>query len=165
MIKDLKFFGALFRMLVVLGIIGICLNITRKLGEDYVLGVNVSNSLPWHIFLIEKNTKVKRGDYVAFHSLKNSILDGKVILIKKIVGVAGDRVEEKRRHYYINDQDYGFSHELTQKGTALHLGPTGIIPFEKYYVSAPNPLSFDSRYAELGWIGESQMIGKAYPLV
>ena len=53
---------------------------------------------------------------------------------------------------------------MSRSGQPLAPGPTGTLPTGRFYVRAPHPDSLDSRYALLGWISESQIIGRAYVL-
>ncbi len=126
---------------------------------------NVSTSLKPHYFLVIKGQRIHRGNYVAFYPPTHNPLYGdKTPFLKIIGGVPGDRVSRIGRMFYVNHHKRGWAFKRAHNGLRLHLGPTGIIGQGKYYVYTPNPKSYDSRYASIGWIAARRLIGRAYPL-
>lgn len=134
-------------------------------GARYVsLGINITRSLPYYFFIVVHTKHVNKGDFVVFRPPKNAFISQNNLLLKRISGVAGDKVSYLKPFMYINQHKIGRVLQRTKKGKSLHPGPTGIIPINKFYASAPHPHSFDSRYAELGWLDQSQIIGRAIVL-
>ena len=58
----------------------------------------------------------------------------------------------------------GIAKTVSRKGHPLEAGPVGVIPDGSYYVFAPHPDSLDSRYAIVGWIKESDLIGRTFAI-
>lgn len=134
-------------------------------GHKYIgLGFNHTESLDNHVFLVLKNKIPTHGDFVVFQKSTDGILSDGTQFIKKISGISGDLIEHKNEKVYINHYELGEVKPCTQSGKPLRPGYAGIIPDEFYFVYTPHPHSFDSRYAQLGLIHESEIIGIATPL-
>lgn len=134
------------------------------INRTIIIGFNQSASLPYHGFLVIKHWPVKREQFVAFHPPPNLFYSSQNILVKPVKGVAGDRVTNIGLNYYVNGVWQGISKSHSSLGIALHPGPTGIIPPGRYYVGAKHPDSFDSRYQEIAWLNERNLIGRAFVL-
>ena len=130
----------------------------------YVIGVNVTASLPYRLFVIDKGAHPERSRYVAFRWPGGGSYAAGATFVKQIVGIPGDVVTRVGRHFFVNGRPVGLTKPMSRSGQALAPGPTGTLPTGQYYVRAPHPDSLDSRYALLGWISESQIIGRAYVL-
>jgi len=128
------------------------------------LAINISSSLPQHVFLVIKNQAVKKGNYVTFYPKKNSIYDNKIPFTKIVAGTEGDIVKEENRRFYVNNQYIGKAKLVSSKGTPLKKGLTGTIRKNELFVYSPNPDSFDSRYSQIGWIPYGHVVGRAYPI-
>ena len=144
--------------------------------------VNYTESLPHHVFLTVKGYtgNLEAGDYVAYRFPTDnpaSPFQKGDHMVKIIAGVSGDIVTmTAEREFLLAKQSesvslralgghsLGVAKERSKKGWALEPGPTGIIPEEQFYVFAPHKDSLDSRYAMVGWIARSDLIGKAYVL-
>jgi len=133
-------------------------------GDFIRLGINVSNSLPGTLVAIVKHGQFSKGDVIAFHPPTSQIHQGSDILIKEIVGMPGDIVWQQDNIYFINDEQVGFAFGKTRKDIILHPSPEGAIPAQHYFVSTQHPYSFDSRYAEVGWVSLDQIIGRVVTL-
>jgi len=131
---------------------------------NYVLGLNASSSLPQHLFLIHKGGLPQRGDYVVFRWLGGAPYPAGVIFVKVLAGLPGDLISRTDRDFFVNGTPVGHAKSVSRAGLALEPGPTGTLPAGRYYVLAPHPDSLDSRYRLMGWISESQIIGRAYAL-
>lgn len=130
----------------------------------FEIAQNKTTSLPEHYFLVVKGMAVHRGDFVSFYPPDNPLYGNKTPFLKIVGGVAGDVVKEKGREVYVNHKDLGHIYLHADDGKPLHAGPTGTISQGEYYVYTPNPKSYDSRYASIGWIPQKQIIGRAFPL-
>ena len=131
---------------------------------SYSVGLNVSSSLPHHVFLIRKGELPERGQYVAFRWHGGSPHRDGVTFVKLVAGVPGDTVTRIGREFFVNAQPVGAAKTMSRAGAPLEPGPTGVIPPDQFYVHAPHPDSLDSRYRLTGWISEAQIIGRAYAL-
>lgn len=128
----------------------------------FALGANVTASLPYRLFLIDKQARPTLGQYVAFRWPGGGPYPAGVIFVKEIVGVAGDVVTRRGHDFYVNEIPVGTAKAQSRLGQPLLPGPTGILPTGRYYVFAPHPDSLDSRYALMGWLPDAQIIGRAY---
>lgn len=131
---------------------------------NFELALNKTTSLPQKLFLVVKGEPVKRGNYVAFYPPDNPLYGNKIPFLKIVAGVPGDVVTRRGREFFINGNDTGRAYQKADDGLALHVGPTGVLKKEEYYVYTPNPKSYDSRYASIGWIRANHIVGRAYPL-
>ena len=130
----------------------------------YAIGVNVTASLPYRLFVIDKGDHPVRRQYVAFRWPGGGPYSTGVTFVKQIVGIPGDVVTRVNRSFFVSGHPVGLAKPVSRSGQPLAPGPTGTLPAGRYYVRAPHPDSLDSRYALLGWISESQIIGRAYVL-
>lgn len=139
------------------------------LTSRYQLALNVTHSLPQTLFLIEKkNHNVTRGDYMAFRWIKGGPIPNDIIVIKEVVGVAGDSVHHRQKKdglwVEINSKAISLIKPFAQNGAVLIPGTTGTIPEKHYFVHAAHPDSLDSRYALTGFVNHAQIVGRAIPL-
>lgn len=140
--------------------------------ERYEVGINLDHSLPWKVWWIEKGVPPAVGDFVAFRFRGDSPWFPKeTMFVKQLVGRTGAVVEARRERgclFYrvrLSWTEYaiGCFHEQAE-GVRLHSGPVGRVPAGKLVVRGFDPASFDSRYAEVGWVDESAVVGRAVPL-
>lgn len=130
----------------------------------YAIGLNVTASLPYRLFVIDKAERPERSQFVAFRWPGGGPYAKGATFVKQIVGTSGDVVTRVNRSFFVNGHPVGLAKPMSRSGQPLAPGPTGTLPTDRYYVRAPHPDSLDSRYALLGWISESQIIGRAYVL-
>lgn len=131
-------------------------------GRAYLVALNLTESLPGTIFLIEKDVMPERGELVAFRWEPDWPYPRGCIFVKKLVGLPGSVVSAKGRVFFVDGDPVGRAKERARTGEALDIGPTGSIPDGHYYVAGIHPDSLDSRYRLTGWIGRNQIVGKAY---
>jgi len=138
----------------------------QAFNANYVLGLNVTKSLPGTLFIINKHETPTRGDFVGFFYKGHKDYYPKgTVFVKIMSGVPGDEVKVKASEcleYVVNNTSYGCIQEHSSFGVPLSIGPVGIIPKHYYAVQGTHVDSFDSRYGEVGWIEGSSTIGKAY---
>lgn len=144
--------------------LGITLSAIYLLSCHIALMVNVSSSLPHTIFIVIKGQPVQKGDYVAFYPPTNPLYGHDKPFIKRIGGVPGDHITESKDVFYINGKEIGRALSHSSKGIPLTKNRTGTLKSGEYFVYAPHPRSFDSRYGEMGFISQINFIGHAYPL-
>jgi conjugal transfer pilin signal peptidase TrbI len=131
---------------------------------QFAFGLNASESLPQHVFLIRKGEQPARGQYVAFRWPGGGPYAAGATFVKILAGMPGDTVTRIERDFFVNGEFMGTAKTRSRSGASLDAGPTGVISSGRYYVRAPHPDSLDSRYELTGWIAPSQIIGRAYAL-
>ena len=137
-------------------------------GHHFVLTINVSDSLPGTIFLVRKGGgSVSRGDLVAFRHGGGGAYERGALFLKRVAGRPQSIVTSKdagngHRDYFVDGQYVGQAKTKSKTGLPLEPGPTGTIPPGRYYLTAPHPDSFDSRYALVGWVADAQIVGRAF---
>lgn len=134
--------------------------------SHYRLAVNVTESLPGHLYLIKREaaSSYARGTLIAFRWAGDKPIPLGTTVVKEIAGVTGDTISHREHQVFINDQTISRLKTHSQSGEPLEPGPTGVISQNHYYVHAPHPDSLDSRYAKCGLIHASQIIGEAIEL-
>jgi len=144
----------------------LALNAGTEVASRYRFGVNETASLPnWAFIVDHANREPRRGQLVQFVAPDNPYYPHAAPFVKRVWGLAGDRVERRGREYYVAGRDVGEAKPFSQTGRATTLGPVGVIPPGHFYVGAPSRDSFDSRYAEIGWIGADRIVGVAEPIL
>lgn len=105
----------------------------------------------------------EKGDVIVFRTNSNSLLDdsGKhKLLIKRVIGVPGDKIRIVHGEVYINgepdDQSY------TRDGDTTGYIEDAVVPEGKLFCMGDNrEVSIDSRSGEVGFIDQDTIIGKA----
>jgi conjugal transfer pilin signal peptidase TrbI len=126
-----------------LGAIVLALNSLSAFARDHALMINISPSQ-----LLEK------------HFGKEPKPFG-----KHVMGVAGDRVTENKRIFYVSGKPVATAKTHSKRGEPLELGPTGIIPPGCVFVATAHKDGFDSRYAAIGWICRQRIFGVGRPIL
>lgn len=138
-------------------------------GRVFTFAINLSDSLDGSVFLIEKGRQPVLGDYAAFLFAGDHPFPPGTRLLKQIAGQEGTQVTVSPRRgggadYFVDGRFAGTAKPRAKAGFTLLPGPTGVIPASHFYMMAPHPDSFDSRYALLGWVPQEQIIGRAIRL-
>jgi len=131
-------------------------------GRSYLFALNLTESLPGTIFLVEKDVMPRRFELIAFRWEPNWPYPHGTIFVKKLIGVPGSIVTAKGRDFFVDGITVGYAKERAKTGEPLKIGPVGEISSRHYYVSGTHPDSLDSRYLLTGWIDQNQIVGKAY---
>ena len=136
-------------------------------GRSFALTLNVSDSLPGTVFLVQKGTKPDKGQLAAFRYTGGGPYERGALFLKQMLGVPGSLVigmdiGSGYRDYFVDGQYVGRAKPKSKTGILLDPGPSGVIPAGHYYMAAPNPDSLDSRYALVGWVAEDQIVGRAF---
>ena len=132
-------------------------------GRYFTFGINVSASLPGHLYLITKSVKPASG-LVAFRWNRPQRFGKRTMLIKEIRGRVGDTVLTTQNNIYINGQFLCRAKPVSKNGTPLRPIASQVIGKGKLFVFADHPDSLDSRYDILGLIDESDVVGSAKEL-
>lgn len=131
----------------------------------YMLGINQTDSLPGLVYLVQKQEKPARGDLVVFRIPEGAKRYPRGYTFTKIaVGVAGDKVEFRGREVFVNGVSRGLAKPHSRHGEPLDLGPAGLIPAGHYFAWTPHKDSYDSRYADIGWVTPDRLEGRAIAL-
>jgi conjugal transfer pilin signal peptidase TrbI len=131
----------------------------------FTLGINASESLPDHVYLVLKYDKdLHRGDYATFRWNGGGPYGAGLTFLKRVKGVSGDTVTTSGRDFFVNGAFVGTAKTHARTGQPLTMGSTGVIPAHAYYMAAPHRDSLDSRYAMTGWITQDRIQGRAIPL-
>lgn len=132
------------------------------------IGINASDSLPGWVYWAKPGDKagLQAGDTIGFYPPANPYYPAAFLFIKQVVGVAGDVVSFGETYptgtdFYINGQRMGMAKAVAQGGQALQHSQPGRIPPGFVFVWTPHPDSFDSRYALVGLIPVTQVVGRA----
>lgn len=131
-------------------------------GHYYMLNINLTESLPYRVSVVDKTARPGRGELLAFTMGINKRFPPGTVAVKIVGGLPGDAVTmDEDRYFYVNGQRIGRAKALSRKGEPLALGPTGRLPAGHYFAYTPHPDSYDSRYADIGWITPKQVVGRA----
>lgn len=153
-----------------LGVGALALTSLGAFAQGHALMINVSPSLPYWALWTTKDAVPQRGDIILFvppaspllaaHFGKEPKPFGKVVS-----GVPGDVVSRKDRAFFVNGRLVATAKPVSRRGEALALGPTGTVPQDCYFVTTPHKDSFDSRYAAIGWVCKSRILGVGRPIL
>jgi conjugal transfer pilin signal peptidase TrbI len=140
------------------------LGATNEFGRNHALMINASPSLPYWAIWLTRTGSPARGDLIVFMPPASPLLirhfgPKPAPFGKRVLGVAGDRVTEVKRMFYVNGVAVALAKPATRLGEPLALGPTGTIPKGCYFVGTEHKDGFDSRYAAIGWICRPQVLG------
>ena len=106
----------------------------------YQLAINVTDSLPGSIFLIDKKDKVvSRGRYVAFAWKGAAPVPDGVTVIKRVTGIEEDQVTVINRTVFINGQKVGVAKTHSRSGEPLTATSDTVIPYGYFYASTDLP--------------------------
>lgn len=145
--------------------------------------INYTDSLPDHVFITVKGWKtgLKHGDYVTYGfptANSVSLFRKGDHMVKRVAAVEGDEIRMREDGEFfvlyrgattllpdeLGNYSLGKAKPYSMTGRPLQAGPVGVIPPGHFYVHAPHRDSLDSRYAMVGWIRESDVIGRTFPI-
>ena len=153
-----------------LGAGALALAATSRFAESHALMINASPSLPYWAIWLDRTGTPARGDLIVFMPPRSSLVirhfgTKPAPFGKRVFGVAGDRVTEQGREFYVNGKAVALAKLTSRLGEPLALGPTGTIPNDCYFVGSEHKDGFDSRYAAIGWVCKPQVIGVGRPIL
>lgn len=137
------------------------------LGHWFFVAINLTHSLPGTVFLVEKGAHPKKGELAAFVYGGGGPYPKGAYFLKILTGEPGDTVSAqdlgKGYHaFFVNGKFVGRAKPLSSTGQPLTTGPTGILPPGSYYMEGTSPDSLDSRYNWVGWVSNSQIVGRGF---
>lgn len=133
-----------------IGLITIIILIILALMRDgrHLLTINMSDSLPRGIYLLQPKNRLQKGDIVLIE-LKNNERTKRIKLLKKITAVAGDVVEIRDNELYINNISTKRKLEkYDSEGNLLvsQLKNKTILKNNEYFLEGTHTKSYDSKY-------------------
>ena len=140
------------------------------LSNYFLIAFNTTASLEGTVFLIDKTTLPKRGDVAAFIPPTGNLNTGQSgylstsPFLKIAMGVANDEVIITDTGVFINGTYLGPIHPEMVTGEVLVTTRSGLVPNKHYFMGSTHAGSYDSRYASIGYIPESRVIGRAIRL-
>ena len=139
-------------------------------GRYLAVSINVSDSLPGKVYLIQKGAKPELGDLAAFRYQGGGPYAPGAWFLKRVTGIAGANVSSVDLgsgyvEFFVDGKSVGRAKPKAKSGIPLMPGPTGRIPPSHYYMAAPHPDSLDSRYALVGWVDDEHVIGRAFQIL
>ncbi|MGQ3044181.1 MAG: signal peptidase I [Brevundimonas aurantiaca] len=149
----------------------LCLGVFAfKAGEGtlarYKFGLNVTESLPhWAFVTDRRDREVGRGDLVEFVAPDTPYYPAGQHFVKRVAGTAGDVIERRGDRVWVAGKDVGRVKPTDSLGRPAAPGPVGVIPAGSLFVVGDNPDSLDSRYALIGLIPASRVVGQAEPIL
>lgn len=141
-------------------------NLGVAIGNRYQFALNETDSLPNWAFFIDKSEKSPlRGQYFEFVAPPNPYYPSGFRFTKHVVGVPGDVVTVQGRAFFINGRSVGTAKPADKAGRPAVMSAPGVIPAGHYFMVTPSQDSLDSRYALIGLIDASRLVGRAYPVM
>lgn len=99
-----------------------------------------------------------RGDIIIFQSQLTDDNGNEKLLIKRVIGLPGDKIQIKDGNVYINGKEYD---EDYLKDGYTTVNGTWTVPKKHYFVMGDNRVvSVDSRYQDVGYVDKDQIQGK-----
>ncbi len=135
---------------------------------NYTLGINLTPSLPYKLFLIGKNEKVESGEFIAFTWHGGKPYRNGAVFVKRLLASPGDSVVKNGRDFIVGTRVITGKREGL-KGKILFpnnelIDGRNIIQLGKYFVAGDHEYSLDSRYSALGLVDKKDVVGRAFPI-
>lgn len=103
------------------------------------------------------NRELKRGDIIVFKSNLVDYEGNNKDLIKRVIGLPGDKLKIKKGKVYINNEEFYINNIYTSGDVEI------IVPKNKVFVMGDNrEESVDSRNKEVGPINMDDVVGKVF---
>ncbi len=132
----------------------------------YQFGVNLSESLSdWGYLVDTENTEPARGEYIQFYPTPNRFYPSSTPFVKRVAGVPGDQVRLVGRDVFVAGRFVGRAKPAARDGRPLKPTEQGTIPAGRYFVVGDHVDSYDSRYADIGWVRRDRIRGVARPVM
>lgn len=136
--------------------------------QSYSLGISLTPSLPYTIFLMDKKDKeFEKNDLIVFKYPGENIYSYKTgeQFVKIATCFPGDKlIVTLELDYFCNDIKIGKGYQKDSDGKDLkHFIFNGFIPENNYFVTGTHPKSWDSKY--WGFVSKDSIIGTAKGLL
>ena len=139
--------------------------ITQFIKPTLVRGDSMYSTLEEGDYLIINRMSYKfkdpeRGDIIVFKSDLQQDDGSSKDLVKRVIGVSGDRVKIENSKVYVNGEELTepYIHDEVTEGDI-----DTVVPENSVFVLGDNrDISLDSRYSEVGFIDNSDILGKVF---
>ncbi|WP_026289210.1 S26 family signal peptidase [Thioalkalivibrio sp. ALMg11] len=148
--------------------------LVSAVSDRYMFALNLTESLPERVFWVERVEsegnpsnraiieELSFGDRIAFlvgEGARDHYRPD-TVFVKEVRGVAGQTVSvDENRIVHIDGQPVAKAKPESGRGLPLEVVEGGVIPDGKVFVWTPHEDSYDSRYADIGLIGYSRIVG------
>ena len=128
------------------------------------VGFRMTPSIPYRVFFVNRlDRDFYRDDLMAFRFKGSRYYRKGTMMVKFVRCLPGQDLEVRGRDFYCDGEYLGRAKDRDSQGNPAPLFVWhGIIPEGEYFVMAPHPDSYDSRY--WGFVRSDEVIGKAIPL-
>lgn len=126
--------------------------------------VNMTHSLPGHVYVVVKGAMPAKGDLVAYKWRGGATYPPGATFIKQVAGVEGDVIEVKGRDVYVGGSFVGLAKTHSKAGVPLEPVVPSVLQKGELFAATPHPDSLDSRYKLSGPVQPFQILGRAYAL-
>lgn len=148
--------------------------LVSAVSDRYIFALNLTESLPEWVFWVERVTEqgdpamrevidgLGYGDRIAFFVGEGARDHYRpdTVFVKKVRGVAGQVVTvDENRIVHIDGQPVAKAKSESGRGFPLEPIQQGAIPDGKVFVWTPHEDSYDSRYADIGLVDYSRLVG------
>jgi len=134
--------------------------------QHFALAWVMTESVGASAVLVLKGAPPRKGELFAFEyqgQVAGTHRKGE-LFVKFLAGVPGDQVVREGRTFSINGKALGSAKTVSLSGAALEAATPGVIPDGYLYAYAPHKDALDSRYALMGLVPQSSVIGRAIKL-
>lgn len=143
----------------------IFVSLTKLTSSHIFIIRNMSSSLSGKYYLGVKTLNIRTND-IAVIQLKNDPYYKNARLMKIVSGIGGDSITKEGRSFYINGRYVGKAREYSDLGTKLEETKLAQdkIPKNHFFLTTNHENSYDSRYADIGFVSNDRVIGRAYKI-
>jgi conjugative transfer signal peptidase TraF len=145
-----------------LAMLGIYLFIYFIIGVfPYSIRINTTNSVPYTLFLSKQyeGKELIQNQYVTYRNP----LDKRIKLVKKVMGIPGDRIKANPMYVVVADRAFFIERE-TKSGYFLSPLEDQVIPDREFFLGCDHPEGFDSRYADHGLVSSDKIEEVLWPI-
>lgn len=132
--------------------------------ERWAFGLNMTESLPHWAFIVDDQLMPVRGEMAMFEVPNNPYYRDRPF-VKRVAGVAGDRVENRSGRIFISGEFVGEAKPEARDGRPLVAIEGIVIPEGYVFMLGTHRDSYDSRYAEIGLIPVERIVGRAHSVL
>lgn len=126
--------------------------------------LNVSHSLPQKIFVVDAgDLSLRTNDFVVFKASNLPNMPNGYKVIKKVMGVFGDKFKVQDNVLYKNGQQISKIYYTKAYWGKIQPIASITVPKDCFFMMGTAKTSFDSRYKDFGIVCKNLIIGRAYP--
>lgn len=121
--------------------------------------INLTKSVPYTVFWLQKVDRPHIGEYIAFSHPKNGEK-----MVKQYIARGGEKIEFFGNRIIVAGEDRGEILERSQSGNIYTPIQFDKVPEGFVFVWGSHKESFDSRYEEFGFIPEENILEVLWPI-